>query len=118
MGNWFKSKVVLTDDETKVREIISAMLASEDTLIEVNPDDMSYMLSDEKHQYFVDVDSVGVIITNHTFYLDARLTSGKIDLYKTMIKEETVRRRTIKKERIFKNRLGLLDNIITKLYEE
>lgn len=115
MGNWFKSKVVLTDDETKVKGIISAMLSNENTLIEINPDDMSYMLSDEKHQYFVDVDSVGITITNHTFYLDARLTSDKIDFYKNMIKEETIRRRVIKRNMIFKNRLDLLNNIATKL---
>lgn len=118
MRNWFKSSIVLTTDEKKVEEIISSMLSNEDTLIEINPDDMSYMLSDEKHQYFVDVDSVGITVTNHTFYLDARLTSGKIDLYKNMIKKETVRRRVIKRDKIFKNRMDLLDNIITKLHHE
>lgn len=115
MKKWFKSKIILTEDELKIKDIIAVMLLDEDILIEVNPEDMSYMLSDEVNEYYVDVDSVGVTVTNHKFYLDARLESGKIDLFKDMIKLETTVRRVRKKNRIFTNRLNLLDNIITKL---
>jgi len=115
MKKWFKSKIILTEDELKIKDIIAVMLLNKDTLIEINPDDMSYMLSDEANEYYVDVDSVGITVTNHKFYLDARLESGKIDIFKSMIKLETVVRRVQKRDRIFTNRLNLLDNIIDKL---
>ena len=104
-------KIALTEEDVKLQEIVKAFLAKPDTLIEINPDDMSYILSYEPRAYYILVDSVGIQITNHTFDKDIRLESKKLDIIKSLIKEEATKRRDAKKALIFKNRSELLDKI-------
>ena len=113
--NWLKPKIVLSEEEQLIKEIIAAMLENPKTLIEVNPDDMSYMLSDEEKSYYIDLDSVGVKITNHNFMLDKRIELNKIDALKALIKAETIKRRVDKKNIIFQNGINLLNNIKNNL---
>lgn len=111
----FKSKVVLTEEEEKVRQVVEKMLENEETLIEIDPSNMSFLLSNEKFGFYVDIDSNGIKISNHTFARDIRLESKKIDLLKDMATKEASKRRGEKKVIIFKNGIDLLNNIITKL---
>lgn len=111
--NIFKLK--LTEEDIKLQNVIKTLLGNKDTLIEVNPSNMSYMLSHEGKQYYVLVDSVGVQISNHNFAKDIRLEHNKIDAIKELISEEASKRRNIKQALIFKNNNDLLDTIINNL---
>lgn len=108
-------KTQFTEEDIKIQEIVKAFLAKPDTLIEINPEDMSYILSYEPRSYYMLVDNVGVQITNHTFDKDIRLDSKKLDIIKGLIKEEATRRREAKKAVVFKNRSELLDKITINL---
>lgn len=109
--SFFKKEVKLSEEELIIQDIIKGMLLNKDLIIDVNPDDMSYMLSDLEKDYFVDVDSVGIKIKNHNFSIDRKLSGVVIDLYKTIIKAETVERRTVRKNIIFNNSVNLLNRI-------
>lgn len=109
--SWFKRNITLSEEEQLVKDIITSMLNNPKTLIEINPDDMSYLLSDLDKSYFIEVDSVGVKVTNHSFMLDKRMSSDVIDSMKNLIKTETTKRRSEKKEKIFQNGLNLLTTI-------
>lgn len=108
-------KTEFTEEDVKIQEIVKAFLAKPDTLIEINPDDMSYILSYEPKSYYMLIDSVGVQITNHTFDKDIRLESKKLDVIKGLVKEEASKRREAKKTLIFKNKSELLDKITINL---
>lgn len=113
----FNRKLVLSEEEQAIKEIIILMLDNTKTLIEINPDDMSYLISDEQLSYFLEIDSVGVKITNHAFMLDKRMSSNVIDVLKNIIATETTKRRIAKKEIIFKNGIELLNKIKNTLNE-
>lgn len=115
--SWFKTKIKLTEEDKKIQEVVSAMLRNQNTLIEIDPSNMSYLLSNEEKQYFIDVDSVGIKISNHKFFRELHLESNKIDIIKKLISTEASKRRAEKREVIFKNGVDLLDNIINNLYE-
>lgn len=104
-----------TEEDIKIQDMVRAFVAKPNTLIEINPEDMSYILSYEPKSYYMLVDSVGVQITNHTFDKDIRLESHKLNAIKGIIKAEATKRREAKKALIFKNRSELLDKITTNL---
>ena len=109
--SFFKKKIQLSEEELIIQDIIKGMLINKDLIIDVNPDDMSYMLSDLKKDYYIDVDSIGIKIKNHNFSIDRKLSGDVIDLYKSIIKAETVERRTTRKNIIFNNSIDLLNRI-------
>jgi hypothetical protein len=76
---------------------------------------MSYILSHEKKEYYVDIDSVGIKISNHTFFRELHLETEKIDALKKMAKTEATKRRAGKRAKIYKNGIDLLDNIVKNL---
>ena len=110
---WFKPK--FTEEDIKIQELVKSFLSKPETLIEINPTDMSYILSYEPRGYYMMVDSVGIQISNHVFDKDIRLEDKKLDVIKELIKEEVTKRREVKKAKIFKNRSELLDKITTNI---
>lgn len=114
--SWFKNKIVLTEEEQLIEDIIIDMLKKPKVLIEVNPSALlSYMIIDEENSYFTEIDSIGVKITNHDFMLDKRMTTEVLDRMKNIIRDETIKRRVAKKEIIFQNGISLLKKIKEKL---
>lgn len=105
----FKTK--FKESDNKIKEIVANFLANKETIIDINPEDMSYLISYEKFNYYLLIDSVGVQISNHKFSKDMRLEEGVIDVLKEMAFAETVIRRKEKRELIFKNNADLLDAI-------
>lgn len=113
---WNK-KVSLTIAEEFIQEVIVAFLNNPHTVIDVNPDDMSYMLLDDYNSYYFAIDNEGIKLRNHEFFVDKRLELNKIDILKGIIKAETVKRRVAKKEQIFQNEIDLLTRIKNRLNE-
>lgn len=107
----FKFKPKFTDVDEKVKEIVASFLANKDTVIDIHPQDMSYLISYEECGYYLLIDSVGVQISNHKFAKDMRLEDGVIKVLKDMAEAETIIRRNEKRKLIFKNNTDLLDTI-------
>ena len=106
----FKTKFTEADD--KIKSIVETFLANKETVIDINPEDMSYLISYEKFNYYLLIDSVGVQISNHKFAKDMRLEDAVINVLKDLAFKETVIRRTEKRKLIFKNNVDLLDAIV------
>lgn len=113
--NRTNKKPKMTELEEKMYDVVETMLSAPDCIIEVNPDDMSYMLSLEKEQYYMSIDGQGVQFSNHGFIVIRSYTEKVLDYFKHTIKEETIRRRTARKNEIFKNEGNLLVSINEKL---
>ena len=117
--NIFKTK--LNSDDIKLQNIIISLLNNKETVIDINPEDMSYLLSYEKKNYFVLIDNLGVQISNYSktpCAKDIRLEDGKIAIFKSLAYAETVKRRKEKRDKIFKNNSELLDAIALDIAEE
>jgi hypothetical protein len=115
MFGFTKKPPTMTDLEEKMYKVIETMVTSPDCIIEINPDDMSYMLSIEDEGYYLLLDSVGVQFSNHGFIVIKSYDSNVLDHYKTLVKTETTRRRNLRRNEIFKNEGNLLVNISNKL---
>ena len=115
MFGFTKKPPTMTDLEEKMYKVIETMVTSPDCIIEINPDDMSYMLSIEAEGYYLLLDSVGVQFSNHGFIVIKSYESAVLDHYKTMVATETARRRNLRRNEIFKNEGNLLVNITNKL---
>jgi hypothetical protein len=115
MFGFSKKPPTMTDLEEKMYKVIETMVTSPDCIIEINPDDMSYMLSIEDEGYYLLLDSVGVQFSNHGFIVIKSYDSNVLDHYKTLVKTETTRRRNLRRNEIFKNEGNLLVNISNKL---
>ena len=115
---WFKSSDKLpkmNEDETKMYTVINNLVTQPDCIIEVNPENMDYMLCLEKEQYFLLIDSCGVQFSNHGFVIIERYSQTVLDCFKSLVRNETIRRRNNRRDEIFKNKCNLLDNINDKL---
>ena len=107
----FTSKVKLTEEQQKIKEVIELLVNIPETIIDVNPKDMSFLVSNEEHGYYISVDSVGVKISNHNFIVHKRFESSVIDVYKKVIGAEKTKRWKEKEDKIFSNAMELLDKI-------
>lgn len=114
---WFgkDKKPKMIEREIKMFDVIQNLVTQTDCVIEINPEDMTYMLSLEKEQYFLYIDGNGVQFSNHGFIVIRSYSSNVIDAYIELVKNETIRRRTEKRNAIFKNECNLLDTINSKL---
>jgi hypothetical protein len=115
---WFNNSDKLpkmTEDETKMYNVITNLIIQPDCIIEVNPENMDYMLCLEKEQYFLLIDGNGVQFSNHGFVVIERYSDVILTAYKKVVKTETIRRRTARRNEIFKNKCNLLDSINDKL---
>lgn len=115
---WFEKSDKLpkmTEDETEMFNVITNLVNQPDCIIEVNPDNMDYMLCLEKEQYFLLIDGIGVQFSNHGFVVIERYSQNVLDAYKSLVKSETIRRRNTRRDEIFKNKLNLLSGINQKL---
>ncbi len=107
----FKKKYAPTEDEQAVFEIVEKFLANADTRVEVNPDDMSYILINDSKHFYLAIDSIGINITNTTYFSRASYSANFLDLCKSAIKKKTVEDRKKKKQEIFQKELSVLKNI-------
>jgi hypothetical protein len=105
----------MTEQEEKMFNVISNLVTQPDCIIEVNPEDMSYMLCLEKEQYYLLVDGCGVQFSNHGFIVIRNYPGNILDAYKNLVRDETINRRNFKRNEIFKNESNLLDKINVKL---
>lgn len=111
LSSIFGGKKKLSQQEELYIGVIKKMISRPDTLIEINPDSMDYLLSLESEAYFISVDSVGIQISNHAFLILRQFEENVINQAKALIKEEAAKRREAKKKEIFENEVTLLNKI-------
>lgn len=116
---WFSKnkKPKMIECETEMFNVIQNLVTQPDCAIEINPEDMTYMLSLDKEQYYLYIDGQGVQFSNHGFIIIRNYSSVVLDSYIELIRNETIRRRTAKRNEIFKNECNLLKTINGKLIE-
>jgi hypothetical protein len=107
----FKTKLILTEQEDSILGLVKNMVSKEECLIEVDPETMDYLLSMDKLQYYLLIDSEGVQISNHDFFISRRLRGNVVNLIKDVVKTETSKRRQTRINSIFSNELELLTKI-------
>ena len=115
---WFSKKDKLpkmTEQEEKMFNVIKNLVTQPDCIIEVNPDNMNYMVCLEKEQYYLLIDGCGVQFSNHGFIVIKSYAANILDAYKDVVKVETIRRRNDRQNEIFKNESNLLDTINVNL---
>lgn len=104
-------KKKLTEKEQLYIEIIQKMIQREDSIIEINPDCMSYLISLEAEKYYINIDSEGIKISNHDFLILRRFEANVLDAAKEIVKIEATLRREKKIQSIFDNE----DNLLIKI---
>lgn len=109
--NLFKKELVLTKQEESILDIVKSMISKKECLIEINPENMDYLLSLEEIQHYLLIDFEGVQISNHNFFITRRLRNNFLDKIKSIVKAETSARRQLKTDSIFNNELELLTKI-------
>ena len=107
----FKRKIVFTSEEQQIIDVVSAMIGHHSCSIEVNPENMQYLINVESLDYFAWVDDLGIELSNHKFFISRRLRSEVLDAVKKIIIEEKSRVWNLKKDTIFKNQVNLLENV-------
>lgn len=115
---WFKrkkKKPTMIERESDMFDVIQNLVAQPDSVIEINPEDMTYMVSLEKEQYYLYIDGTGVQFSNHGFIIIRSYSSNVLDSYIEIVRNETINRRNTKRNEIFKNECNLLKSINSKL---
>lgn len=115
--NIFKRSLKLDRQEQTMLALISSMVSHRDCIIEINPDDFSYLVSLEELQYYLLIDSLGIKLSNHKFSISRKFSDRVIDKFKDVIKKETIKRRQAKVDSIFKNEMDLLTKINDNINE-
>ena len=105
----------MTEQEQKMFNVIENLVTQPDCIIEINPENMNYMVCLEKEQYYLLIDSCGVQFSNHGFIVIKNYSANVLDAYKSVVKTETTRRRNERQSEIFKNESNLLDTINVNL---
>lgn len=107
----FFGKKKLTEQEQLYVDVIQKMVTRQDCIIEIKPDDMSYLISLESESYYISIDSVGIQISNHAFLILRRFEDYVLNEVKEVVKVEATKRREKKKADIFENENNLLIKI-------
>lgn len=103
--------IVLTDFENDLLEITKQMLAREDRTIEINPDDMSYLVHSAEWDYYLIVNSIEIEFSNHTHSDCRQYREDFLDLIKETIKEVTIKDRLAKLAKVRENKKQLYGRI-------
>jgi len=111
----FKSQIKLDDTEQSFLNIIEKSVKDKNTELEYDVEQLAYLIHIPKLQYFIYLDSVGVELTNHSFFITRRIRNKVLDMYKDLVKKEISVRIQNKKAEIFKNEMSLLTKIEDKL---
>jgi len=115
MFGFTKSAPVMTNLEQMMYTLIETMVKSPDCVIEIDPEDMSYMLSIDDESYYLSIDGIGVQFSNHGFVIVKSYSAAVLDHYKTLVKTETTTRRKLRRAEIFKNEGNLIVGITEKI---
>jgi len=114
--NYFKKEIILTEDETKIEEIIDSLLEKADTDIQEDFYSRSYMLSNTRLDSYVEVNgSISVASKDTSISRQVRLSV--IEHFKERIQKEASARYKATKEITFKKTLSLLDSMSKHLKE-
>ena len=114
-SKWWVRPIELTDKEANILKACQLILSQEDRHIEINPDDMSYLIQSQSLGYSMIVNASGISFSNHSFLVIRNYREKFLDLIKGTIKEQTIKDRTKRFDEISKNEDVLLGRMISTL---
>ena len=114
-SKWWVRPIELTDKEANILKACQLILSQEDRHIEINPDDMSYLIQSQSLGYSMIVNASGISFSNHSFLVIRNYRDKFLDLIKETIKEQTNKDRTKRFDEISKNEDVLLGRMISSL---
>ena len=114
-SKWWVRPIELTDKEANILKACQLILSQEDRHIEINPDDMSYLIQSQSLGYSMIVNASGISFSNHSFLVIRNYRDKFLDLIKETIKEQTIKDRTKRFDEISKNEDVLLGRMISTL---
>jgi hypothetical protein len=112
---WWVKPIQLTDKETNILKACELILSKDDRHIEINPDDMSYLIQSKSLGYSMIVNDSGISFSNHTFLVIRNYREKFLVLIKDTIKKQTILDRNKRFEEISKNEDALLTRMIQNL---
>jgi hypothetical protein len=112
---WWVKPIKLTDKEANILKACQLILSKDDRHIEINPDDMSYLIQSKILGYSMITNSSGISFSNHDFLVIRNYRLEFLDLVKETIKEQTIIDRTRRFDEISKNEDLLLNRMIQML---
>jgi hypothetical protein len=87
---WWVKPIQLTDKEANILKACQLILSKDDRHMEIQPDDMSYLIESKTLGYSMIVNSSGISFSNHDFLVIRNYRDEFIELVKETIKNQTI----------------------------
>jgi len=112
---WWVKPIKLTEKEENILKACKLILSKDDRHMEIQPDDMSYLIQSKTLGYYMIVNSSSISFSNHDFLVIRNYRDEFIELIKETIKNQTIIDRTKRFDEISKNEDLLLRRMIENL---
>ena len=112
---WWLSPLKLTEKEAIILKGCQLILSQSDRHMEIQPNDMSYLIESESLGYSMIVNSTSIDFSNHDFIIIRDYREKFIDLVKSTIKEQVIIDRTKRFAEKSKNENLLLTRMLEKI---
>lgn len=112
---WWLSPLKLTEKEAIILKGCQLILSQSDRHMEIQPNDMSYLIESESLGYSMIVNSTSIDFSNHDFIIIRDYREKFIDLVKETIKEQVIIDRTKRFAEKSKNENQLLTRMLAKI---
>jgi len=108
-------KITLSVEENLIKEIITLMCLNDTTVILYSPIEDIYLLKNKKLDYYVEIISNSIKISNHKFQISRQIPLQIISIFTAIITDRITKNKNAIEEEIFINETVLLSKIISNL---
>jgi hypothetical protein len=112
---WWLTPLKLTEKEAIIFKGCQLILSQSDRHMEIQPEDMSYLIESESLGYSMIVNSTSIDFSNHDFIIIRDYRERFIELVKETIKEQVIIDRTKRFAEKSKNENQLLTRMLEKI---
>jgi|688.fasta_scaffold755203_2 hypothetical protein len=112
---WWVTPLKLTEKEEIILKGCQLILSQSDRHMEIQPNDMSYLIESENLGYSMIVNSTSIDFSNHDFIIIRDYRDKFIELVKETIKEQVIIDRTKRFAEKSKNENLLLTRMLAKI---
>jgi hypothetical protein len=112
---WFDRPIVLTEKEEIIFQGCKLILEQADRHMEIQPDDMSYLIESVSLGYTMIVNSTSIDFQNHDFMIIRDYRDKFIEMVKKTIKDQIIIDRTKRFAEKSKNEDLLLQRMVSKM---
>lgn len=112
---WFKTKVKFDEQEIAIKGLIESLLSTYDTIIEIDFENATFQLYNNKRGCSFYIDSIGIKLDvkneTKTMALDQKMAEQNLTFFKNIISKEATKRRIEKHNNTFLNRINMLEEV-------